>query len=143
MKIHLSIGISILVFFACAVPDDVADHVLQLELQRFQAMVNRDIEFLEYVISEDLYYIHSNGEVDDKESFIAPLAAGERSYEDITMESPKVRIYDKTAIINAECTYHRTAEDGLPNNLTLLYTNVYVKGSDGWKMVSWQSFKKE
>jgi hypothetical protein len=117
--------------------------VLQLELQRFQAMVDRDIDFLEYVISEDLYYIHSNGNVDDKEQFIAPIASGERSYEDITLDNPQVRLYDNTAIINATCTYHRTGDDGLPNNLTLLYTNVYVRKSGRWKMVSWQSFRKE
>jgi hypothetical protein len=143
MKKHLSIGLCLLAVFACAVPDDPASQVLQLELQRFQAMVTKDIDFLDYVISEDLYYIHSNGDIDDKESVINPISSGERSYEDISMDNPKIRIYDNTAIINAECTYHRTGEDGHPNNLTLLYTNVYVKKNDGWKMVTWQSFKKE
>ncbi len=143
MKNYISLGISLLFLFACAVPDDQASQVLQLELQRFQAMVDKDIEFLEHVISEDLYYIHSNGNVDNKEQFIDPIAAGERSYEDITLDNPQVRIYGNTAIINATCTYHRTGEDGLPNNLTLLYTNVYVRKSGRWKMVSWQSFRKE
>jgi hypothetical protein len=143
MKKHLSIGLCLLAVFACAVPDDPASQVLQIELQRFQAMVDRDIEFLEHVISEDLYYIHSNGEVDSKEQFIGPIASGERSYDDITMDNPQIRIYENTAIINAACTYHRTGADGVPNNLTLLYTNVYIKKGGGWKMVSWQSFKKE
>ncbi|WP_114750133.1 nuclear transport factor 2 family protein [Pleomorphovibrio marinus] len=136
-------GLILFLMLACTSHPDESSVVLDLEKQRFQAMVERDVEFLEAVISDDLHYIHSNGEVDDKASFIAPIAAGERHYDDITIAESRVRMYDNTAIINAECTYHRKHEDGSPNNLQLRYTNVYVKLDGKWKMVSWQSFKME
>jgi ketosteroid isomerase-like protein len=144
MKLYCHFFI-LIALFACAGPpngqDPSASEVLELEKKRFRAMVEGDVNFLQEVISEDLYYIHSNGEVDTKDSFIGPIANGDRRYDNISIETSKVRLYGNTAIINGECTYHRKNPDGAPNNLRLKYTNVYVKMDGNWKMVSWQSFK--
>ncbi|CAN5916221.1 hypothetical protein BH24BAC1_BH24BAC1_19520 [soil metagenome] len=116
--------------------------VMDTEKKRFQAMVDRDFAVLEEVIDSDLYYIHSNGSTDTKETFIGGFRDGSRSYENITIQDLKARIYNKkTAILNSTCTYHRTGEDGQPNNLRLLYTNVYVKRNGKWQMVTWQSHR--
>lgn len=119
----------------------VEELVLLTEKDRFRAMVNNDLSTLEMIISDDLVYIHSNGSVDNKTSFIAAIKNGTRSYDDITMEETKVRVYDSVGIINGKCTYHRRSAEGTPNNLTLLYTSVYVLVSEKWRHVSWQSFK--
>jgi hypothetical protein len=98
------------------------------------------IPALEKLLSDDLYYIHSNGSVDTKESFINSIKTGERYYDNIEIEDILVRIYGNTGIINGVCTYYRTDA----SNLKLRYTNVYVKDKRaGWQMVSWQSFKME
>ena len=122
-------------------PRDAEDPVLQAEKTRFKAMVDKDFATLDQVISEDLVYIHSNGNVDTKESFMAPLKDGSRSYDDITIKDPKVRMYGDVGIVNATCTYHRTTAEGRANNLSLLYTSVYAKIDDRWQHVSWQSYK--
>lgn len=74
----------LIVLFACSGPpndqDSSASEVLELEKKRFRAVVEGDIDFLQEVISEDLYYIHSNGSVDTKDSFIGPIATGHRRY---------------------------------------------------------------
>ena len=124
-----------------AVIQAAEDPVLQAEKTRFKAMVDKDFEVLDQVISEDLVYIHSNGSVDTKASFIMPLKEGTRSYDDITIDDPKVRVYGDVGIINATCTYHRQTAEGRPNNLTLRYTSVYAKIDGRWQHVSWQSFK--
>ncbi|NND35456.1 MAG: nuclear transport factor 2 family protein [Saprospiraceae bacterium] len=115
--------------------------VIQAEKSRFKAMVEKDFDALDKVIHNDLVYIHSNGSIDTKDSFIAPLKDGSRSYDDITIDDPKVRVYGEVGIINATCTYHRTTPEGRANNLTLLYTSVYAHVDDRWQHVSWQSFK--
>jgi ketosteroid isomerase-like protein len=116
--------------------------VLEAEKERFAAQVSKDYARLDKLISEDLYYIHSNGSVDTKSTFIGGIKDGSRSYEDITMEDTKVRVYHgRTAVINGLCTYLRTGENGQPNNLHLHYTSVYVKQGKQWQMVSWQSFR--
>lgn len=119
------------------------DSVLQAERTRFKAMVDKDLAMLDQVISEDLVYIHSNGSVDTKATYIGPISDGSRSYDDITIDSPRVRVYGDVGIINASCTYHRTSSEGRPNNLTLRYTSVYARLDGRWQHVSWQSFKVE
>jgi uncharacterized protein (TIGR02246 family) len=116
--------------------------LVQVETRRFRAMVERDLPTLERILADDLYYIHSDGSVDTRDAFIGAIRDGLRSYEDITIDDLHVRVYhDNTAILNGHCTYHRTGEDGQPNNLRLFYTNVYVKRDGEWRMVSWQSLR--
>ncbi|WPP51470.1 nuclear transport factor 2 family protein [Catalinimonas niigatensis] len=123
------------------VQNTTEDEVLDMEKSRFQAMINEDFDFLEKLIDDQLVYIHSNGNIDSKASFINAIREGKTSYDDIKLEESKVRIYDKTAIINGLCVFHQKNPDGSPRQTRLRYTNVYVKQKGNWKMVSWQSYK--
>lgn len=115
--------------------------VLDAEERRFAAQVWKDYAALDRLIGEDLYYQHSNGDIDTKTSFIQGIKEGKRNYDDIKIEESKVRVYGKTAIINAVCMYYRKGENGQPNNLHLRYTDVWVKRNGRWQMVTWQSLK--
>jgi uncharacterized protein (TIGR02246 family) len=127
-------------FLAAQNADD--REVARTEERRFQAMVERDFAALDRLLGDDLHYIHSDGSTDTKASFIAALREGTRSYPRITIDDLMVRVYHgNTAVLTGECTYHRTGPDGQPNNLRLLYTNVYVKRDGRWEMVSWQSHR--
>jgi ketosteroid isomerase-like protein len=117
------------------------DQVLQAEKSRFKAMVDGDHHSLDQIIHPDLVYIHSNGEVDTKETFISGIRDGSRKYDDITMEESQVRVYGEVGIINAKCTYHRTTPEGRANNLSLFYTSVYARIEGRWQHVSWQSYR--
>ncbi|AQG79050.1 nuclear transport factor 2 family protein [Spirosoma montaniterrae] len=115
--------------------------VMNAEKARFAAQVKKDYPTLDKLIGDDLYYQHSNGEIDTKASFIQGIKDGKRNYDDIKIEESKVRLYENTAIINAVCIYYRKDKDGNPNDLHLRYTDVWVKRKGGWQMVTWQSFK--
>ncbi|TAE22601.1 MAG: nuclear transport factor 2 family protein [Cytophagales bacterium] len=115
--------------------------VLNAEKARFAAQAKKDYPALDKLIGDDLYYQHSNGDLDTKASFIQGIKDGKRNYDDIKIEESKVRLYENTAIINAVCMYYRKDKDGTPNNLHLRYTDVWVKRKGGWQMVTWQSFK--
>lgn len=117
------------------------DQVLQAEKSRFKAMVDGDHQSLEQIIHPDLVYIHSNGEVDTKETFISGIRDGSRKYDDITMDESQVRVYGEVGIINSKCTYHRTTPEGRANNLSLFYTSVYAMIEGRWQHVSWQSYR--
>ncbi len=117
------------------------DEVLQTEKSRFKAMVDGDHHALEQIIHPDLVYIHSNGEVDTKETFISGIRDGSRKYDNITIDESQVRVYGEVGIINAKCTYHRTTPEGRPNNLSLFYTSVYAMIEGRWQHVSWQSYR--
>ncbi|MDF9796959.1 ketosteroid isomerase-like protein [Catalinimonas alkaloidigena] len=123
------------------VQNTAEDEVLDIEKRRFQAMINEDFDLLENLMDDQLVYIHSNGNIDSKASFINAIKAGKTAYDDIKLEESKVRIYDKTAIINGLCVFHQKNPDGSPRQTRLRYTNVYIKQKGHWKMVSWQSYK--
>jgi len=130
-------------------PDAIASHgvveegrsIINTELKRFDAMVEKDFQALDELINKELYYLHSNGNVDTKESFIAALQDGSRSYDSISMDTSNARIYGTVGIINGKCTYYRTDENGKENNLRLHYTSVYAHLDDRWQHVSWQSYR--
>lgn len=113
--------------------------ILDLEKSRFKAMEEGDVKTLNQLISEELFYIHSNGEVDIKETFIGFIENGSRSYNNFVIEDAKIRIYGILAIINGICTYERNNPDGSIKITRLRYTSAYAKSDGDWKFVSWQS----
>lgn len=117
------------------------EFVLDLEKNRFKAMIEGNVELLDQLISDELYYIHSNGKVDTKDAFIGGIKNGTSKYGNILIEESKIRIHGDVAIINGICTYENNKPDGSPNNLQLKYTSVYANSDGNWKFVSWQSFR--
>ena len=55
-------------------------NVLQLEKDRFKAMISKDSIKLDQVLADDLLYIHSNGIIDSKETFIKRLVSYRQSH---------------------------------------------------------------
>ena len=123
--------------------EDKKQEVLKTEKQRFQAMVDRDSEVLNDIISDDLSYIRSNGFVETKESFINAVMNKTKKYDDITIEKTTIRMYGRTGVIYGDCTYHRKDENGNSNNVKLRYTDVYANIDGKWKFVAWQSCELE
>ncbi|MEK6478821.1 nuclear transport factor 2 family protein [Catalinimonas sp. 4WD22] len=87
MKKILYIIIFMLPVHCCFAQAD--DEVLEAEKSRFLAMINEDFDFLENIIDDQLVYIHSNGNVDSKDSFINAIREGKTSYDDIKLEESK------------------------------------------------------
>jgi ketosteroid isomerase-like protein len=116
--------------------------VLAAENARFAAQVRQDFPTLERLIGDDLFYVHSNGDIDTKATFIGGMREGRRRYDAIRIDTAAVRVFGKTAVINATCTYYRKNPDGTPNNLYLRYTDVWVRRRGGWQLVSWQSQRR-
>ena len=117
------------------------DAVIAAEKARFAAQVTKDYSALDQLFGDELFYQHSNGDVDNKMSFIQSIRAGKRSYDAISLDSSSVRIYGNTAIVNGICSYTQRFSDGQPNNSQLRYSDVWVKRSRRWQLVNWQAHK--
>jgi len=117
------------------------DAVITTEKARFAAMVSKNYATLDQLLGDELFYQHSNGDVDNKATFIQSIKDGKRLYETITLDSSAVRIYGSTAIINGICSYTQHFADGDPNNRKLRYTDVWIKRGRRWQLVSWQAHK--
>src|SRR4051812_37498660 len=68
------------------------------EAARFQANVDADAKVLGQVLDDALEYVHSNGDLDSKTSFIDSLTNGKRDYVATTFDIQGIRILGDVAI---------------------------------------------
>lgn len=112
--------------------------VLDTEQRRFEAMTARDTTALKNLLHADLYYLHSNAMLENKNQHLASIGTGRLVYQKMKRESVKVRRYGQIAITNGVL-----AVSGLNNgnsfDLKLLYTAVYKREHKTWRLLNWQS----
>jgi hypothetical protein len=108
------------------------------ESARFQANVDADAKTLGRVLDDALEYVHSNGEVDSKGSFIESLTSGKRDYVATTFDIQSVRLLGDVAIIRGTAKV-TVADNGQSRDLDLGYTDVWVWKDKRWQMTAWRS----
>ncbi len=115
-------------------------NLITLEKQRFLAMTQKDTLFLQKVLADDLIYTHSNALVETKKDFLTSIQTGRIIYKNLESEEIKVRMYEKTAIING-LVHVVGALNGKDFDIHLRYVDVYHKNKTGWQLVAWQSVR--
>jgi len=108
------------------------------EAARFQANVDADAKVLGQLLDDGLEYVHSNGELDGKASFIESLTSGKRDYVATTFEIQGVRILGDVAIIRGTAKV-TVADHGQSKDLDLGYTDIWVWKDKRWQMTAWRS----
>ena len=108
------------------------------EAARFQANVDADAKVLGQVLDDALEYVHSNGDLDGKASFIDSLTSGKRDYVATTFEIQGVRILGDVAIIRGTAKV-TVGDNGQSRDLDLGYTDVWVWKDKRWQMTAWRS----
>ena len=116
--------------------------IAALEQQRFQAMMQKDVAFLENVLADNVTYAHSNGLVENKRQHLENVGSGNITYQQMEVEENNLRLYKKTAVNNG-IIHVKGLYKGTPFQVRLGYTNVYVKEKRQWRLAAWQSVKLE
>jgi len=116
--------------------------VLQIEKDRFAAMVKVDEAALNRVLADDLAYIHSNAVLQTKNEFIADLKKGTIKYVSIMPSEPdqKVRVYGSVAVVNGVAAVN-VIDHGNDLKFKIRYTVVQANRNGAWQTVSWESTK--
>ena len=119
---------------------EIEREVLAADKQRVKALLSNDIAALEDLLADDLTYVHSNGMLDTKASYIDALRSGASRYLTMDMSDLVVRVYGETALVTGTFKARVMTARGevTPNPRVLI---VYVKrpSSKGWQMSAWQS----
>jgi hypothetical protein len=137
----LIIFLSALSFSSLYGQNAIQNKLISLEKERFAAMTKKDTFFLKKVLADDLIYIHSNALSETKNDFLHSISTGKIVYKAMNSEEIRVRIFEKTAILNG--TVHVMGSlNGKDFDIHLLYTDVYHKNKQNWQLVAWQSVKK-
>jgi hypothetical protein len=108
------------------------------ELARFEANVSADAKMLDALLDDDLEYVHSNGDVDGKRSFIESLTSGRRDYAATRADIESIRVLGDVAIIRGKAKV-TVVDEGTSRDLHLGYTDVWVLRDGKWKMTAWRS----
>jgi hypothetical protein len=126
-------------FLTAAAKDDTRSGTLRAaELARFQANDAADAKVLGELLDDELEYVHSNGELDSKKSFIDSLTSGKRDYVSSTPTIETIRFLDDVAIIRGKVRV-TVADAGTSRDLHIGYTDVWVFKNGKWRMTAWRS----
>ncbi len=116
--------------------------ILQIESERYAAMVKPDYAVLEKVIADNAIYSHSTGNVQSKQQLVDSLKTGKMRYRSITPTMPLIRFYGDIAIVNGVGSFEVTL-NGVDLSSRLVYTAIYNLKTDAngraWQLVSWHS----
>ena len=108
------------------------------EIKRFEANVNADAKVLGQLLDDGLEYVHSNGELDNKQSFIESLTTGRRDYAKTEADIETIRILGDVAIIRGKARV-TVIDAGTSRDLHIGYTDVWLWKDGRWQMTSWRS----
>jgi len=117
-----------------------AEAVKAAEMARFKANVDADGAALGKLLDDDLDYVHSNGDIDTKTSFIEALTSGRRDYVAMTCDMQKVRVFGDVAVIRGTATV-TVVSNGTSQDLHIGYTDTWIWKDKHWQMTAWHSSK--
>lgn len=130
------VSIFLITIFSIAHAQRANDTALlrNLSREKFTWMIAKDTAKLSELLDANIQYIHSNGWIETRAEVINDIVTGKLEYKSVTVETDTVRLYQKTAIITGRGMF-KVALDGKEVALQLLYTEVYTKQKQHWKLV--------
>ncbi len=118
-----------------------AEKVNQLHKKKFDWLINKKYDSLNWLLDEQAKYIHSNGWIQSKAEVIDDLKSGKLNYTSVIIEESSVSYFDKSAVVTGKGFFKGLMTDNTEFTIHLLYTEVYVKQKKQWKLVSRQATK--
>ncbi|HUX45798.1 MAG TPA: nuclear transport factor 2 family protein [Terracidiphilus sp.] len=111
----------------------------QLEEAWRNAVLHRDLNALNRLLSEDFLAIMPNGLLQTKAETLAGLRNGSVRFHSIDILEHRVRFYGDTAVVTSRANVSATMPDGDISG-PYRYTRVYVRDSKGrWRIVSFEA----
>jgi uncharacterized protein (TIGR02246 family) len=117
----------------------LATEMEAVERARFQTWTKGDIAAMQAVLADDVVYCHSNGQCQTKKEFIADIQSRQRLYKTMNLVSMTAKtLGPDSVLINGTVDVVAESPRGTVQ-FRGIYTDVYVKRSGRWQLLSWQS----
>jgi len=117
---------------------DSKDTIRLLESRRYTAMCEADAKTLEELLADSLVYTHSYGGADSKASYLDGIRSKKWIYRAVERPIEDIQVHGDCAVVTGQVRIELLSS-GQPKKLNSRFTNVWVKGRQGWQMVAWQS----
>jgi ketosteroid isomerase-like protein len=110
-----------------------AEKAVRAALNQFNEAARKgDGPALEKLLSEDLVYVHSNANVENKAACIAALLKGKPDFQ--LADNVSVKVYGNTALVHGKMTAN-VVQNGAPARIQLDLMQVWVRQGKQWQMV--------
>jgi hypothetical protein len=109
--------------------------VADLSLRKIDWLVHQQTDSLQMLLHDELLYIHSNGLVETKQEMLQNNQSGELTYISVKTDSLQVRMINSTAIVTGEGLFNGVINE-TRFEARLLFTEVYIRQNDAWKLIS-------
>ena len=111
--------------------------IRQLEDERYQAMLDGDVETLGRLLSARLSYTHSNGDRDSRESYLQKVRDGYFVYRSVEHPVDRIEILAGAALVIGEM--RASAEiDGRPAEISSRALAVWAQDGEDWTLIAYQ-----
>jgi ketosteroid isomerase-like protein len=112
------------------------DDIAAAEQALYRAMSARDFAALDALLADDVVYIHSTAVAEDKRGYLAGVRNGLYDYGSIASSDVTTRTCDHVAIQTGIVTMSVAARGEAKARTTLLFTLVWKREPQGWRL--WQ-----
>lgn len=115
------------------------DAVRGLERRRIAMTRANDADALEPLLHEQLIYVNSAGEIDDKPGYLRKIRTNCLSYdEDFDVRETEVRVLENLIIFAGVMLGHSRFQ-GEQQVLRFRSLSIWRKDQAGWRLIAWQS----
>src|ERR1700677_3617846 len=115
-----------------------AEEALKAEDARYAAQTGGDFAAMERMFGDDLVYVHSSGDLDDKTRFIEAQRSRAVVYRTMQRSEAKVRVYGPVAIITGKGKFDVTVK-GEQSTANILFHSIWVKRGGAAQFISWHA----
>ncbi|HEY8832772.1 MAG TPA: nuclear transport factor 2 family protein [Gemmatimonadaceae bacterium] len=122
------------------VPRTAESEVRLAERERFEAMVKQDAVLLASLLDDDLTYVHTGGDLQDKAQLVELIRSKALIYESIEPSDIVVHVYDGSAVVTGRSHMRVRSATGV-SSFWIRFTEVYVRRDRRWLLTAWEATK--
>jgi ketosteroid isomerase-like protein len=112
--------------------------VAVLEERRWEAVLAADVATLTELYSPHIAYTHTNGTVDTREGYLAPIASGLARYTSVFRDDLQVRDLGDVVVITGRLVMEVQARDELFKK-AMRFTAVWARQNGRWQLIAWHA----
>ena len=122
-------------------PPRTAEREVRLaERERFEAMVKQDAALLAALLDDDLTYVHTGGDLQNKSQFVELIRSKELIYESIEPSDIVVHVHDRSAVATGRSHMRVRSPTGV-SSFWIRFTEVYIRRDGRWLLTGWEATK--
>jgi hypothetical protein len=120
---------------------EICSQIVNLDSLRFQRMIIGDTNSLYSLLDDSLLYIHSNGLVESKQSFIHSIANRKIVYQKFEFLTRRKTIMSRNAITYRGVVLVEGLFEQQPFSIRLAFSSMYRRNRNQFRLSYWQSTK--